>query len=201
VIWRRRRAILAGFAALVLAAAAFALPVFSELGSDNDFDDPHAEAVQARDRIMDASGLSAGPAIVALVRLPGPADSAAAQERIGEVARELQVPGVGVVTRYTPGGDRALVSKDGRSTYLLVYYRGKGNQGQRTFIEQRLGRDRDVVLGGGAYAAPQVGDQVSGDIARAELVAFPILLLLSLVVFRSVVAALLPLAVAPPRSC
>src|SRR4051812_25192972 len=144
---------------------------------------------------MDDSGLSAGPAIVALVRLPAPADSAAAQRRIDAVARGLKVPGVGAVTRYTRGGDRALVSKDRRSTYLLVYYRGKGNQGQRYFIGQNLGRVRDVTLGGGAIAQPQVGDQVSEDIARAELVAFPILLLLSLFVFRSGVAALLPLAV------
>ncbi len=167
---------------LVVAAAAFALPVFSELGSDNDFDDPHAEAVQARERIMDASGESAAPAIVALVR-------STSRERIGEVRRALQVPGVARVA----GGDA--VSKDGRSTYLLVYYRGKGNQGQRFFIERNLGGARDVVLGGAAYAQPQVGDQVSEDIARAELVAFPILLLLSLIVFRSAVAALLPLAV------
>jgi uncharacterized membrane protein YdfJ with MMPL/SSD domain len=105
------------------------------------------------------------------------------------------VPGIGAVVRYEPGGDRALVSKDGRSTYLLAYFHGKGNQGQRYFIEQRLGRRDDVVLGGIAYAAPQVNDQVREDIARAELVAFPILLLLSLIVFRSAVSALLPLAV------
>ncbi len=52
-----------------------------------------------------------------------------------------------------------------------------------------------VVLGGGAIAAPAVGDQVSADIARAELIAFPILFLLTLLVFRSAVSALLPLAV------
>ena len=52
-----------------------------------------------------------------------------------------------------------------------------------------------VTLGGGVFAAPQVADQVSADIARAELIAFPILFLLTLLVFRSAVAALLPLAV------
>ena len=51
------------------------------------------------------------------------------------------------------------------------------------------------MLGGGAIAAPAVGDQVSPDIARAELIAFPILFLLTLLVFRSAVSALLPLAV------
>ena len=53
-------------------------------------------------------------------------------------------------------------------------------------VDARRRRDR---------RAPQVGDQVSADIARAELIAFPILFLLSLLVFRSAVAALLPLAV------
>ena len=41
----------------------------------------------------------------------------------------------------------------------------------------------------------QVGDQVEADLQRAELLAAPILLLFSLLVFRSLVAALLPLAV------
>src|SRR4051812_43073472 len=101
---RHARLILAGYALLVVVAGVFALPVFSELGSDNDFDDPHAEAVQARERIMDASGESAAPAIVALVR-------STSRERIGEVRRALQVPGVARVA----GGEA--VSNDGRSTY------------------------------------------------------------------------------------
>ena len=67
--------------------------------------------------------------------------------------------------------------------------------GARRGSRQRLADEPNVTLGGGAFAAPQVGDQVSADIARAELIAFPILFLLTLLVFRSAVAALLPLAV------
>jgi uncharacterized membrane protein YdfJ with MMPL/SSD domain len=52
-----------------------------------------------------------------------------------------------------------------------------------------------VTVGGREVAGDQVGEQVSEDIARAELLAFPILFLLSFFVFRSLVAALLPLAV------
>ena len=52
-----------------------------------------------------------------------------------------------------------------------------------------------MTLGGLAVAAPQVGTQVSEDLARAEMLAFPLLFLLSLFVFRGVVAALLPLGV------
>ena len=44
-------------------------------------------------------------------------------------------------------------------------------------------------------AFEQVGEQVEADLQRAELLAAPLLLLFSLLVFRSLVAALLPLAV------
>jgi RND superfamily putative drug exporter len=52
-----------------------------------------------------------------------------------------------------------------------------------------------VTVGGGVVAFNQVGDQVESDLRRAEMLAAPILLLFSLLVFRSLVAALLPLAV------
>ena len=52
-----------------------------------------------------------------------------------------------------------------------------------------------MTVGGYAVAVPQVSDQVSEDLARAETLAFPLLFLLSLLVFRGAVAALLPLFV------
>ena len=52
-----------------------------------------------------------------------------------------------------------------------------------------------VLVGGGAVAGPVVGDQVSDDLAKAEMLAFPLLFLLTLVVFRGAIAALLPLFV------
>ena len=62
-------------------------------------------------------------------------------------------------------------------------------------LQQRLERVPGVLVGGAVVAQEQVGQQVSEDLARAEALAFPVLFLLSLFVFRSVVAALLPLAV------
>ena len=52
-----------------------------------------------------------------------------------------------------------------------------------------------MTVGGGVVAFNQVGEQVEEDLRRAEMLAAPILLLFSLLVFRSLVAALLPLAV------
>ena len=63
-------------------------------------------------------------------------------------------------------------------------------------------RDRRLALraagghvGGAAVAQEQVNKQVEKDLKRAEMLAFPLLFLLSLLFFRSLVAALLPLMI------
>ena len=147
----------------------------------------------ARD-VERATGASASPDMVALVRLRALADSAQGQDKLARVAKAFQDRGIASVGRYERGGDRALVSKDGRSSYVVGTFR-VDSQGALERVQDRLERIPGVTLGGGELAGEQIGDQVSEDIARAELLAFPILLLLSFFVFRSLVAALLPLAV------
>jgi uncharacterized membrane protein YdfJ with MMPL/SSD domain len=194
LIHRRRRRFLWGSLVVVLAAGFFGGPVFGLLDSGDDFDDPQAEAVLAGRDIERATGASASPDMVALARLGAPADSAQGQAKIGRVAEAFRDRGVASVGRYERGGDRALVSKDGRSSYVVGAFR-EDSQGALGRVQARLERLPGVTLGGGELAEEQIGDQVSEDIARAELLAFPILFLLSFFVFRSLVAALLPLAV------
>jgi uncharacterized membrane protein YdfJ with MMPL/SSD domain len=194
LIHRRRRRFLWGALAVVLVAGFFGGPVFGLLDSENDFDDPQAEAVLAAHDIVRATGAAATPNVVALVRLGAPADSTAAQAKLARVARAFKDPGVASVRRYDRGGDRALVSKDGRSSYVVATFRDN-THGVLDRVKARTEREPGVVLGGSEIAQEQVGNQVSEDIARAEILAFPILLLLSFFVFRSAVAALLPLAV------
>jgi uncharacterized membrane protein YdfJ with MMPL/SSD domain len=197
VIHRHRRRIIWLYAIGFVLTAVLALPVFGELDGTDDFDDPSAEAVHARDAIQDATGVTASPDIIVLVRLPAPADSPRSQARIDGVERGLRDPSVARITRFGRDEDPAhspLVSKDRLSTYLLASFKHPGG-GNVNAIRRRLGALPYVSLGGGAFAVKQVGSQVSSDIARAELIVFPILFLLSLIVFRSAVSALLPLAV------
>ena len=193
-IHRRRRRVLWGSLVVVLAAGFFGGPVFGLLDSGDDFDDPQAEATRAADDIARATGASAAPDLVALVRLGAPADSPQAQRKLARVAATLKDRGIADVSRYERGGNRGLVSEDGRSSYVVATF-ATDAQGSLDRVQPRLERLPGVTVGGGEIAREQVGDQVSEDIARAELLAFPILFLLSLFVFRSVVAALLPLAV------
>jgi RND superfamily putative drug exporter len=177
-----------------MVAGFFGGPVFGLLDAGDDFDDPRAEAVLASADVARATGASASPDLIALVRLGAAADTPAAQAELTRVAQAFRDPGVASVVRYEPGGDRALVSKDGRSSYVVATFK-TDSDGALDRVQPRVERVPGVTLGGNEIAFEQVGTQVSEDIARAELLAFPILFLLSLVVFRGFVAALLPLAV------
>jgi uncharacterized membrane protein YdfJ with MMPL/SSD domain len=193
---RRRRAVLAGTVVLVAVAAVLGGPVVGLLDSDDDFEDPASEAIVARDALERATGRSASPDLVALVRLGAPIDSARAQAKLRRVAELLRDRDVAEVIAHRAGGPPALLSRDRRSTYLLATFRaGADDAGVAERLVRRAEREPGVTLGGSAIAQEQVGTQVQEDLASAEMLAFPILFALSLLVFRGVVAALLPLAV------
>jgi uncharacterized membrane protein YdfJ with MMPL/SSD domain len=192
LMYRRRRRVLVGAVLFVILAGAVGGPVAGLLDSDNDFDPPSAEAVQAREAIADATGASAAPDVIALVRLGAPADSAAAQAKLRDVAQVAAGPEVARVDAYEPGGPEELVSKDRRSSYVAVTLRDEADS---EAVIDRLEGVPQVALGGPEVVNEQAGTQVEEDLARAELLAFPLLFLVSLLVFRGVVAALLPLVV------
>jgi RND superfamily putative drug exporter len=196
LIYRRRRLVLAVTVVFVLFAAAYGGPVVGLLDSDDDFEDHGAESVLARDAVQRATGRSASPDMVVLVRLGAPIDSPQAEEKIARVARELRHPDVAEVVAVRDGQPAELVSRDRRTTYLLATFRtGADDDALAEELQARVEREPGVTAGGGQLAFTQVGEQVEEDLARAEMLAFPLLFLLSLVVFRSVVAALLPVLV------
>src|SRR5207248_9881869 len=91
--------------------------------------------------------------------------------------------------------DPAMVSRDGRSTYVVAYFRPLSDSRTKDdaqLIQSEFRGQPDVTLGGQAVANAQANTQVGHDLAHAELLAFPFIFLLSLLFFRSLVAALLP---------
>ena len=74
---------------------------------------------------------------------------------------------------------------------MLLVARGVGEQAAGR-VEQALRGEPDVLLGGSPIVARQVDAIVARDLKRAEMIAFPLVFLLSLWVFRGFVAALLP---------
>ena len=100
-------------------------------------------------------------------------------------------------------GGSALVSRDGRASYVAASFRPEveASDAAERLRDRFEGRPR-VELGGGEIANIEANEQVSEDLARAELLALPFLFLLSFLFFRSGVAALLPPMVGDHhRSC
>jgi uncharacterized membrane protein YdfJ with MMPL/SSD domain len=185
--------------ALVAAVASGALGggVAEELGPYGA-SDPDTGSAKAEDRLERATGLDPEVGLVALVQTPDGPRAATSRERVARVARVLRRDdAVGRVTTFAGSGSRALVSRDGRSQLVAVNFRAIPDDEQQEAAE-RLGDELNgdgVKLGGFAAASADVNEQVESDLKRAEMLVFPLLFLLSLLFFRSLVAAALPLLV------
>jgi uncharacterized membrane protein YdfJ with MMPL/SSD domain len=159
-------------------------------------DDPDTESVIADQRLQDAGFRETG--VVALlhgadVRSPG------GRDRIERITRRLEKdPDVASVSSFLTTGSRGFIARDGNSTYLAVALEPTDDHALQDAAERiagSLGDEPGVTVGGPAVAQNQVNKQVERDLRTAELFAFPLLFLLSLVFFRSLVAALLPLLI------
>ncbi|HEX8752057.1 MAG TPA: MMPL family transporter, partial [Solirubrobacterales bacterium] len=181
--------------AFFLLAAALGGSVASRL-APYGADDPATEAVKARERLQDA-GLRA-PSVIAVVR-DAPVADPATRARVEALENQVRARSdVAAVSGFYDTGNRAFVSRDGRSTYFAVDLKATGDKASQeagAAVADQLSAHPGVVVGGPAVAQEQVNKQVETDLRTAELLAFPLLFLLSLLFFRSLVASVLPLMI------
>jgi uncharacterized membrane protein YdfJ with MMPL/SSD domain len=182
---RAPRRVLLGAAVFAVVAAAFGLGTPSRLGrSVNEFVAGGSESIRAQAAVQTASGLSAAPEVLVLVRRP-------TSERLGRVEAAIRSEPI------FPGLAKPLRSRDRSEAIVPAYARAgvperEWSRAAERFAN-RLRPEPGVAVGGPAIAITQVNDQVEHDLTHAEELAFPLLFLLALWVFRSLVAALLPL--------
>ena len=196
-----RKAVLVGTAVFFLLAAALGGGVSSRLSSGG-FDDPSSESSRAAKQIKHEFGKQQ-PDLVFLVKaksgtVDDPAVEAAAAELTTNLAAEKKVARAS--SYWSLGNPPPLRSEDGREALVLVSLRGDDDQimDAARDLSPKYGQDSGPItvrVGGFAEVYRQVNQQVETDLLRAELIAFPITLLLMVLVFGSVVAAGLPLVV------
>ncbi|HET8605514.1 MAG TPA: MMPL family transporter, partial [Gaiellaceae bacterium] len=183
---RAPRRVLAAAAAFAVVAAAFGLQAPRLLGrGSNDFVAHGSESLRAERAVEAASGLSAAPQVLVLVRRPTAQRLARAAAAIRS---EPAFPVVAPPLRSRDGGE-ALLAGYARAGVSQTVWRDAAER-----LQRRLAPIGGVALGGTALATVQVNHQIQHDLTHAEELAFPILFVLALWVFRSLVAALLPLA-------
>lgn len=161
--------------------------------------DPGSDSSRATARVHGAIGLDPDAGLVALVETGRPVRAEASRIRVERIADRIFLdPAVAFVTTYWSDRDPAMVSRDGRATFVIAYFATLSDRAQQLAAERLRGRLDDapgVSFGGEAAGNVDVRETVTADIARAQLLAFPLLLLLGLWFFRGLVAATLPLAI------
>jgi uncharacterized membrane protein YdfJ with MMPL/SSD domain len=190
-----RRPIVAIALVATIGAAILGTSVFDR-AQPFGFSDPDSESSHAYDLIEQATGARAVPAVLLLVTPGGSTRTAEGRAVVQKAARTLA--GIeGIVRVVTPAQDRSLVSDSGIQA-LVEGFAGRSvdnlaKLGERT--NAAFDGDGAVQVGGTAVASVQLNNNTENDLRRIELFAAPIILLISLLVFRSLVAAMLPLIV------
>jgi uncharacterized membrane protein YdfJ with MMPL/SSD domain len=167
--------------------------------SAGGFDDPGTES--SRELALERKTFG-NRSIDAVVIFSSDDEEASAPAFRAEVERTLAaIPADSVVSILTwyEAQDPAMVSKDGHATAVYVSLVGES---QNDFIDSFDAMRPEVEESSldTAFAGPyavytDVNEETKSDLLRAEVVSMPIVLILSLIIFRSVVAALMPVLV------
>ncbi|EPH41819.1 MMPL family transporter [Streptomyces aurantiacus] len=198
---RRSRLVLIVAAVVVVLMGALGAGAFGKL-LGGGFDDPASQSSRARDVIDEKFGGETN--LVLLVRAPeGRVDAPDAKRNGKALVSDLKTESdLDNVVSYWDTNSPDLRSEDGREAIVLARVKGRDAELQenaKAVIDDFAGTYKDtltVKAGGSTGVSYEMGPQTTEDLILAETIAVPLILLLLLVVFGTVVSALLPLAIA-----
>lgn len=200
---RPRRALAASGVVFAIAAVLGA-PVTGMLrSSSTDFQDPASQFERASAAIESATKQTALYNLVVLLRSTHQIElDRTTQAATSTLARLISAQrGFQRLADYPSTHSSALVSRDGRETIVLAAFVGSSEANEAiSHVRATLSRPALVAsmrgirvrFGGYALISRELNRRTTEELARTELLALPLLLLLSFWFFRGFVAALLP---------
>ena len=202
LVYRRRKAVLALTGLFVAFAGLWGTAVFGALDGGG-FDDPQSESSRAVTALEADLGRSATDVVVVYRAPEGSGltvDSPEFRAAVSGALDALPADDVVAVTSFwSTGGAPLFVSQDRRATYVAVQLAGADEEARDAAYERiaddLVVPDLTTLRGGQVPLFTDVNTQVSEDIARAESLSIPLLIILLVLVFGSLAAASLPLAV------
>jgi uncharacterized membrane protein YdfJ with MMPL/SSD domain len=180
---------------IVAAAAVFGIGVFGSL-SNGGFDDPATDS--ARELAAEQDNFRSHDSdVVAIYSSPDlTVDDTAFQNAVEDTVSGYPASAVERVVTYYDTPSPSLVSDDNHATRVIITLTGADQDAKATSwdeIEPSLGADGLTTNVGGQWAVfGDVNDTVTEDIARAESLSMPIVFILCLLIFGSVVSAFMP---------
>src|SRR3954447_12000225 len=196
VMYRRRRWVVALSVVFVVFAGVWGTGVFGAM-TGGGFEDPNSESSTAARVAAEALGRTSSDAVVLYrsddLTVDDPAFRSAVEGSLAAVPPEL----LATTTTFWTTGLPALVSTDRHATYAVLQFADDADDATA------IAAVRDDVhapglqtrVGGNAVVNQDINDRVSADIARAETISMPVLLVLLVIIFGSLAAASLPLAI------
>ena len=185
---------------IVLASVTYGLGVFNKLDSMG-FEGKKSESTAVTER-LNRSFSKDNPSLVVLFKSKDGSkvgDLAYKQAAQAVLSRISQDTSVAKIVDYYSTGSPALVSKDGTSTYAAIVLKGNLDDRQTEAVHLRdtlSSSTLQLSYGGTALITHDINKQITDDLALAETISFSVLSVLLVLVFRSIVAALLPLILA-----
>ncbi|MEU4330835.1 MMPL family transporter [Nonomuraea dietziae] len=194
-VYRGRWTLLVLSVAAAVLVAPYGLELFGRM-TDGGFDDPSAESTTSATWNEEWYG-GATPDVVVLYTHPTVSvRDKRYKKAVHDSLRRLPASHVRQLTTYWTARSAKMISHDSRSTYALITLKGD-KQAAYAAVEQRLRtvEGLTVKIGGAVPLLRDLNTQTGADLARAEAISMPVLLVLLVLVFGSLVAAGLPLLV------
>ncbi|MEJ7743281.1 MAG: MMPL family transporter [Nocardioidaceae bacterium] len=198
LVYCRRWIVLGAAVAFVGFAVVWGTGVFGVL-TGGGFEDRNSESYQGQELLNERFGRE-GPDVVALYTSEErTVDDPVFRSAVTNTLDALPAGKVASVASYYSTGSPQFVSTGNHATYAAIQLAGD-TDGDR---EENLAAIRDkfdapglqTKLGGSAAVGLDIGEQVGEDIARAEMMSLPVVLVLMVIIFGSLVAASLPLLI------
>ena len=205
LVVRRSKLILFGFVSLVVLSSFWGFQAFGAL-KGGGYDNPNSDSTLVTELLQSEFGVDPAEVLV-LVDLRSDADETDANgfpvhfELVQELSADLlDIEGVdSVLNYYTLGSPPNLKSEDGKLIYLLVDLDNSVDQTPvvAEIVDEYTGdyQGAQVHVSGFGAVTKAINETIYEDIIRAEIVAVPIVVILLIFVFGSLVAAGLPLFV------
>jgi RND superfamily putative drug exporter len=194
----RARLVLALGIVATIAAAAYGFGVFDSLGQGG-FDDPKTDASKELAREQDVFG-SKNVDVIAIYRSKTlTADDPAFRQEVQQTLAGIPKGTTTSVITAWEAGDPAMISTDKHAVQVLFSLAGDTQAEQSDnndlLVPTLKSDDLQTDIAGPWSVYKGVNETVSEDLARAESYSLPIVLILSLLIFGSLVAASMPVMV------
>ena len=203
-LYTRRRLTLGIALVLVAFAAVWGTGVFGKLSSGNSFTPPASQSQREADQASQVFGRNDADVVVLYRSATRTVGDPAYRQAVTAALNRLPRAEVARVSTYWSTGSPRLVSAGRYATYAVLQLTGADDAARQDSYKaikaeltpaSLVSSGVTARVGGTVPMEAAINSEVTANIAKAELFSMPVLLILLLVIFGSLAAAALPVAI------